>query len=166
MKVKDQTQEPMRKVAELIGDMRVCMMTSLKDRRLESRPMTPLVLEEDGVLWFLANGSSMQGVDMESINIAFSNESDASYVAMEGPVQIVDDRARKEDLWTAYAKPWYPDGPDTPDLVALKFMPRSVDSWDSPSSKVVRLFAMAASIAAAKPIGLGEHEQAQVSGAR
>lgn len=162
MKVKDQTQEPLRKVAELIGDMTVCMMASLKEGRIESRPMSPLVMEEDGAIWFLTHTSSMHGVDVDTVNVSFSNEPDASYVSLEGTVQVVTDRAHREALWTAYAKPWFPDGPDTPDLAALKFAPRTVDFWDSPSSKVVRLFAMAASVAAAKPIGLGDHERARV----
>jgi hypothetical protein len=35
--------------------------------------------------------------------------------------------------------------------------------WDSPGSKVVRALAMAASVVAGKPVGLGEHGSANVT---
>lgn len=157
MKVHDQTHPAMKKVADLIEDMTVCMITAVDEHHLASRPMSPILLDKDGALWFLTSASSMQGVRLESITAAFSNESDASYVSMEGHAYLLDDTPTKEHLWTSFAKPWFPDGPDSPDLRALKFVPRTVDFWDSPSSKVVRMFAVAASVIAGKPVGLGEH---------
>lgn len=158
MKVHDQSLPAMKKVADLIEDMTVCMITAVDGHHLASRPMSPILLDKDGALWFLTSASAMQGVRLESITVAFSNEPDASYVSMEGIAHLIDDTPTKEHLWTAFAKPWFPDGPESPDLRAMKFVPRTVDYWDSPSSKVVRLFAIAASVMSGKPVGLGEHE--------
>ena len=47
----------------------------------------------------------------------------------------------------------------SPELTLLKFVPESAEYWDAPHSKMVRMFAMAASVVAGKPIGLGEHEK-------
>ena len=56
-----------------------------------------------------------------------------------------------------FAKPWFPDGPDSSNLALLKFIPDRADYWDGPSSKMVRAFGMIASVIAGKPVGLGEH---------
>jgi general stress protein 26 len=62
-----------------------------------------------------------------------------------------------EDLWTPFARSWFPDGADSSNLALLKFVPHSAEFWDAPNSKMVRMLAMAASIVAAKPIGMGNH---------
>ena len=162
MKVQDQHHPDMKKVADLIDHAVVCMLTTARDGHLTSRPMSPLLLDQEGALWFLTSQDALGGLPLESVNVAFSNEADARYVSLEGHAELLDDPGRKQALWTAYAKPWFPDGPESSDLRVLKFVPRTVDYWSSPSSKVVRLFAMAASAVAGKPIGLGEREHVAV----
>jgi hypothetical protein len=39
-----------------------------------------------------------------------------------------------------------------------QIVPDMAEYWDAPNSKMVRSFAMAASVLAGKPIGLGEHD--------
>ena len=51
----------------------------------------------------------------------------------------------------------HPDGPDSPNLALLKFIPDTADYWDAPNSKMIRTFGVIASIVAGKPLGLGEH---------
>jgi hypothetical protein len=68
------------------------------------------------------------------------------------------DRVHIEWLWTPFAKPWFPDGPGSPNLALLKFAPDTGEYWGAPHSKMARMFAIAASIVAAKPVGLGEHD--------
>lgn len=40
--------------------------------------------------------------------------------------------------------------------------PHTAELRDSPNSRMVRLFAMAASVVAAKPIGMGQHGRLEV----
>jgi len=79
-------------------------------------------------------------------------------VSLSGHGELVHDRERIKMLWTSFAKPWFPEGPETPNLALLKFVPHSAEYWDAPSSRMVRLLAMAASAIAGKPIGMGEHD--------
>jgi general stress protein 26 len=78
---------------------------------------------------------------------------------MSGHGELTSDIEHIRRLWTPYAKPWFPQGPETPNLALLKFTPEAAETWDSPHSKAVRVLAMAASIFAAKPVGLGKHER-------
>ena len=97
------------------------------------------------------------------LNIAFSDEAQGTYVSISGHGEIVTDRARIESLWSVFARPWFPDGVDSSNLALLKVVPNVAEYWDAPNSKMVRMLAMAASIAAAKPIGMGDHGNLNVS---
>ena len=159
MKIKPQKTGELTKLGELIEDMSVAMLTTFNEAEdmLMSRPMSPQEMCEQGAIWFLTDPSSNKVKHLQVMNLGFSNESDSTYVSISGHGEIVDDRARIENLWTVFAKPWFPNGVDSSNLALLKFVPHSAEYWDAPNSKMVRMLAMAASIVAAKPIGMGEH---------
>jgi len=159
MKIMPQASGELTKLGELIEDMSVAMLTTFEDaeQALMSRPMAPLELCEKGAIWFLTDPSSNKVKHLQVMNLGFSNESESTYVSISGHGEIVTDRARIESLWTPFAKPWFPDGVNSSNLALLKFVPHSAEFWDAPNSKMVRMLAMAASIVAAKPIGMGDH---------
>lgn len=160
MKIHTQSTEELRKLGELIEDLDIAMLTFIDDSgALISQPMGPIEMDEDGNIWFFTDSTSEKAQHLEQLNLAFSGEPDGIYVSLSGSGELVTDQSRKEELWSPFVKPWFPEGPDSPTLALLKFVPHTAEYWDAPHSKVVRLFAMAASIVAARPIGLGDHER-------
>lgn len=160
MKIHSQITEERSKLAELIEDFDIAMLTFISaEGALISQPMGPIELDAEGNLWFFTDSHSEKVQHLDELNVAFSGESDGTYVSLSGSGELVNDHARKEELWSPFVKPWFPDGPDSPNLALLKFVPHTAEYWDAPHSRVVRLFAMAASIVASKPIGLGDHER-------
>lgn len=159
MNIKSQKTAELTKLGELIEDMSVAMLTTFNDAEgmLMSRPMSPIEMCEQGAIWFLTDPNSNKVKHLQVMNLGFSNESDSVYVSMSGHGEIVENRARIESLWTPFARPWFPDGVESSNLALLKFVPRTAEYWDSTHSKMVRMLAMAASVIAAKPIGMGEH---------
>jgi hypothetical protein len=53
--------------------------------------------------------------------------------------------------------PGFLQGKDSPNLALLAFFPHTAEYWDAPNSKMVRMLAMAASVVAGKPVGMGDH---------
>ena len=158
MNVKPQKTEELTQLGKLIEDLSVCMLTTVDDAEaLVSKPMSPQEMCEQGAIWFLTDPNTTKVQHLKSINLAFSNESEGTYVSISGHGEIVHDRQRIESLWTAFARPWFPEGAESSNLALLKFVPDSAEYWDAPHSKMVRMFAMAASIIAAKPVGMGDH---------
>lgn len=158
MNVKPQKTEELTQLGELIEDIPVCMLTTIDDTNaLVSKPMSPQEMCEQGAIWFLTDPNTTKVQHLKSINLAFSNESQGTYVSISGHGEIVHDQQRIESLWTAFARPWFPEGAESSNLALLKFVPDSAEYWDAPHSKMVRMFAMAASIIAAKPVGMGDH---------
>jgi general stress protein 26 len=158
MKIEKQYAPDLEKLGSLIEDSGVAMMTTMdEDDRLVSRPMSPLKMDSQGVLWFFVDANSNKTDQLDRVNLSFSDEDDSVYVSIAGHGVISDDRAQMRELWTPFMKPWFPDGVESPQLALLKVAPQTVEYWDSTHSKMVRMFAVAASVIAARPIGMGDH---------
>jgi len=162
MKTDTPNTETLKQLADLLEGMNVAMMTTPAEpgqSGLVSRPMAPLLLDATGAIWFYTDVHSAKTAALDAVNLAFSDEGNATYVSLSGHGELVHDRERIKALWTSFAKPWFPDGPDSPSLALLKFVPHTAEYWDAPSSRMVRMLAMAASAIAGKPIGLGDHDK-------
>ena len=122
-----------------------------------SRPMSPLKMDAYGALWFFTDVHSDKIQQIDRVNLSFSDEDASLYVSVAGHGIVSDDRVMMRQLWTPYMLPWFPDGVESPQLALLKVTPQTVEYWDSTHSKMVRMFATAASVIAARPIGMGEH---------
>ena len=158
MKTAPQTHPDLAHIAKMIDDIKFAMLTTIEaDGALASRPMTVLEMDADGALWFFTDLRSSKVEHLRVANLSFTDEAHGTYVSLSGRGEIDMDRAHIERLWTVFAKPWFPDGPDSPNLALLKFVPDAADYWDSPNSKMVRAFGVIASIVAGKPIAMGEH---------
>ncbi len=164
MNIETQNTAELTQLGQLIQDMTVCMLTTLDDENhLVAKPMSPQEMCGQGAIWFLTDPNTTKVQHLHSMNLAFSHEAKGTYVSISGHGEIVTDRARIDQLWSVFARPWFPEGVDSSNLALLKFVPQLAEYWDAPHSKMVRMFAMAVSIAAAKPIGMGEHGNLNVS---
>jgi general stress protein 26 len=158
VKIATQTSAELAHVAKLIEDIPIAMLTTLDaDGALASRPMTALEMDAQGALWFFIDVQSSKVDHLRAVNLSFTDRAHGAYVSLSGHGEIDSDRDRIKSLWTVFAKPWFPGGPDSDNLALLKFVPDSADYWDGPSSKMVRAFGMIASVIAGKPVAMGQH---------
>lgn len=158
MKTSTQTSADLAHVAKLIEGIPFAMLTTLEaDGALASRPMAALEMDAQGALWFFTDLRSSKVEHLRVANLSFTDTARATYVSLSGRGEIDTDRGRIHRLWTSLAKPWFPDGPESPNLAMLKFVPDAVDYWDGPNSKMVRAFGMLASVVAGRPVAVGEH---------
>ena len=129
-----------------------------------SRPMLPLWLDSDFALWFFTNLRSEKVKQRDAINLSFIDSTRATYVSLSGYGEIHTERAFINRLWTPFAKPWFPDGPESNHLALLKFVPEVADYWDSSHSKMLRVNLMAAPVAIKNLAPVSQHEtMAQLS---
>jgi general stress protein 26 len=159
MKIQPQNTQELAQLAKLIETIDVAMLTMRNGNgALRGRPMAPLEMDKQGALWFLIDQHSLDDDEQESVNLSFSDLPHSTYVSLSGRCEILFDRVRINELWTEFARPWFPNGPESNGIALLKFVPHSAEYWDAPNSKMVRMFAMAASIASGRPVGLGSHD--------
>lgn len=157
-------QENIKKLRELIKDIKVAMLTTVEDDgTLRSRPMVTQQFEFGGDLWFFtsANAPKVDEVKHDRhVNVSYAEPNDQKYVSVSGRAQIVRDRQKMEELWNPTYKAWFPQGLEDPNLGLLKVSVDQAEYWDSPSGAVVRLVGFVKSVVTGEPIGNpGENEK-------
>ena len=158
MNIETQNSPEMATLCKLIEPIPVAMLSNVDaDGALVSRPMAALEIDATGAVWFFVDLRSSRVEFLRVVNLSFVDGARGTYVSLSGRGEIRSDRSHVERLWTPMAKPWFPEGPASTNLALLKFVPQTAEYWDAPNSKMVRLFAMAASVVAGKPIGMGDH---------
>jgi general stress protein 26 len=158
MKMQTQNTPELQRLADLIETLPVAMLTTLDgDGALVSRPMSPLEMDADGALWFFTDIRSSKVEQIDTLNLSFADRDRGTYVSISGHGEVFANHTRAAELWTAMAKPWFPDGPESPNLALLKVVADAADYWDAPHGKMVRVLAMAVSIVTGEPIATGEH---------
>lgn len=155
-------QAEFEKLGELIKDIRIAMVTTVQvDGTLHTRPLAALKYDNDGQLWFYTAIDSAKVDEVSNdvrASVAFADTVADKYVAASGTADIVNDRRRIHDLWTTFAKPWFPKGPDDPNLALLRVHVERAEYWTS-TGKVAYLFNVAKTALTGKRSTLGENRK-------
>jgi general stress protein 26 len=142
-------------VAELVDRAKIAMLTTMTpDGQHVSRPMALQDAEFDGDLWFFAAAESPKVGEIGAnpqVNVSFANPKQNEWTSISGTAEVLVDKAKAEELWSAPLKAWFPDGPETPGLVLIKVHADTAEYWSGPSSKVVRLLGAARAAIARDP---------------
>jgi general stress protein 26 len=151
---------------DLIKDIKFGMFTTRHGNgHLHARPMTTQNsrLGDDAVLWFFMSRQGSAPADLladPNVCMVYADTHSDSYVSVSGTATLSDDRAKKEELWSPFAKAWFPDGIDDADLALVRLAITHADYWDVKASKLVQLWRMASAAVTGKPpTDMGEHER-------
>lgn len=134
--------DPVQRVAELIKDFRVAMLTTRNaEDRLVAHPLTVQEAEFDGDLWFLVSKTATFVDDLRAdAHAGISLSSNDAWVSLSGTARLVEDRAKVRELWNPTVEAWFTEGPDDPKVGLLKFTAQSAEYWDSPGGKLAAIF--------------------------
>ena len=158
-----ESNDPFHKLWSMIERHRFAMFATWEAPGvLRSRPMTLQEREFDGYLWFFAKGDSaiVQAIrNQPQVCLSFGNSAQAEFVAVAGSARVVTDVEQKKHLWNTPTQAWFPQGPESADVVLFQVTPDHGEYWDSSSSKLVQLFSIAKAVAkSSTPEELGEHQ--------
>lgn len=146
-------QESVERVRELINDIKVAMLTTIDaDGRMHGRPMYTQETEFDGDIWFATSKSSTLVAEITqnpAVLVQYANPESQRFVTIAGEAVLVDDQAKKDELWNAAMKMWFKGGATDPDLILLRIASHRADFWDSPAAPV-RWFQFLAGVATGK----------------
>ncbi|MDB5827463.1 MAG: ral stress protein [Variovorax sp.] len=158
------------KLFDLIKDTRFGMLTHRhSDGQLHSHPLTTQnkKVDEASTLYFFVpkDGDIARHVASDSsVNVAYANTDADSYVSVTGQASLLEDQAKKNELFNPAAKAWFPKGPSDPNVGLLAVKILDAEYWDVTDSKMVQLFKMAkAAMTGDTPKDLGEHKKLNVA---
>lgn len=154
----------------LIKDIKFGMLTHRHtDGQLHSAPVTTQNKADDegtALYFFISRKSEMAACLAKdgNVNVSYSHPGDDRYVSVSGHGAIVEDQTKKDYLFTALAKAWFPGGATDPDLALLQVSIGHAEYWNAKESKMVQLAKMAkAAITGQSPAKIGEHKELNLS---
>ena len=157
------------KLWSLIKDIRFAMFTTRHGNgHLHSRPMTTQnsKVDQDASLWFFMARSDELVADIGAdpvVNLVYADPGADSYVSVSGNAALVDDLAKKQQLWSKMNAAWFPAGPTDSNLALVEVKIVHANYWDVDDSKIVQLFKMATAAMTGKPpTTLGEHAEVRM----
>ncbi|MGZ5170351.1 MAG: pyridoxamine 5'-phosphate oxidase family protein [Burkholderiales bacterium] len=157
------SQEDYAKVHELVGEIKVAMMTTMDDGIMRSRPLQTLRFDAEGVLWFFTSQSSPKVTEAQAegweVNLSYAHPGKHHYVSISGRAELTRDRDQMKALWTKWVEVWFPKGIDDPDLALLRVQMEQAEYWDAPGSAIGRLYALTKALSTGDKSALGENEK-------
>ncbi|UTA70176.1 pyridoxamine 5'-phosphate oxidase family protein [Emticicia sp. 21SJ11W-3] len=141
-------------IREMVKDIKFAMLCTNDDNgHIRSRPMATQGMDEEGNIWFLTAKDSGKIDEIKSnahVCVCYSSPSDNTYVCIMGEAEQVDDQKKIDEFWTPFAKAWFPEGKDDPNLTLIRVMAHEAEYWDSASNKIIVGIKMLSSIVTGK----------------
>lgn len=144
MKVEKQKSEELARLASLVRQMKVGMLTTMEpDGSLRSRPLETLELDREGRLWFFTQAHSPKSAEVEAgdhqVNLSYADPRDEDFASISGTARVVRDRQKMQALWNSRLDAWFPRGLDDPDLALLEVRIDKAEYWDRPRHENVKV---------------------------
>ena len=133
--------DQMAKLIELTRDINITMFTTIdEDGHFVSRPMAQQLVDPDGDIWLFAERDS-RVVEQLTANphVGMTLSSSDTWISIDGSAEMVEDQAKKEELWNSWVEAWLPDGKTDPSVVLIKVDPHTAEYWDTPGGRVASL---------------------------
>ena len=147
------TQDEIAKLVELTKDIKIAMLTTVEeDGAFAARPMAQQEVEDDGSLYFFTERDSniVRNVAANPhVGVALSSAD--TWVSISGVARLVEDVAKKKQLWNAGVEAWLPQGPEDAGVVLIYVDSDSAEYWDTPGGRVASVFSFVKAKATGEP---------------
>ena len=130
----------LQKVAETLKDIDFVMLNShTEGGQIAGRPMSNnRDVDYDGDSWFFVDDASRTFADVSrDAKVTLTAQGDKGlfgkpplFLAIEGEVEIVRDKAAFAAHWTPELERWWPEGPESQGLALLKVRATRIHYWD------------------------------------
>ncbi len=161
MSEREHAESPHQRLAELVGGIRVAMMTTIgSDAEAHSRPMYTQSDPTGEDLWFLTDRRSGKVGEVmvnPHVLLNYADPGAHRFVSVWGTASVHEDHDKAKELWTAFAQGWFPEGPRDPNLVLIRVRPERAEYWDGPGMISYSLSLLKALISGTRIEPKGEH---------
>jgi general stress protein 26 len=127
------SQADTRRIAKLISDIDICMFVTRADGQVRGRPMSNNGnVEYDGDSWFFSYRDTPKVQEIEAdpaVELAYVATEKGTWVSIEGTAEVVEDDAKKKELWEKSLEQWFKTGPEDDEVILLKVSAKRVHAW-------------------------------------
>lgn len=144
-----QSNGDLARLAELIKDIRVAMMTTFPrtgsghfchTRPMYTQKVDPLAFF--GELFFLADAHSGKVDEIsheDRVLLTYADPPRNRYIAILGRASAERNPVKVKELWNVMLKTWWPAGPEDPNISVVRVDIESAEYWDGPSNALFTL---------------------------
>lgn len=155
-------EEAKEKLKNLVDDIKIAMMvTGPAINDFSAVPMTTKKVDNEGNIWFLSGRSSEHNkriLEDHRVQLLYSDPSGMEFISVSGKANISEDREIIKDLFDKPMQAWF-DGPEDPELTAIKFSPEEAHFWDSQENKYKTLYKLGIAALTGDKKDIGESGQ-------
>ncbi|GAA4869084.1 pyridoxamine 5'-phosphate oxidase family protein [Luteimonas vadosa] len=120
-------------VAEAMGRIDICMMQTVGEHGVNTRPMSNNgEVEYDGDNWFFSRSDSTKNEEIaldDRVQLTFADRDGMNFISVWGQGEIVDDTAMKKKLWQKDLERWFENGPEDPAVSLIKVSAQRIQTW-------------------------------------
>lgn len=125
--------EHTREIAQMLKTIDICMLVTRTDGTVRGRPMSNNgKVEFDGDSWFFSyrdSGKVREIADDPAVELAYIATDQGTWISVEGTAEMVEDDARKRELWDDGLAEWFTEGPDDDRVVLVKVSADRIHGW-------------------------------------
>lgn len=124
---------------ELLESFDTAMLLTRHAEKEHARPMAIAAVEGESTLWFVTADTSAKTAEIrKDPRVAATLQSSRRFVALSGHAELVDDRAKLNELWKPGWKVWFPNGKEDPNIRLIRVTVNDVEYWDNAGTKGIR----------------------------
>jgi general stress protein 26 len=149
--------DALEKLRELLANFPIATMVTVEPGgAITARPIGVVGDHDafDGQLWFITDKRSrkVQAIGAGATTfLIFEDHGKGAYLHLTGRAQVVEDRARLEELYTPVQRTWFPDGLDDPHMTLVRFDASQGEYWDQHNGMLRLLAAFTKSMVTGSP---------------
>jgi len=130
--------EMIQKFCNALESDRTMMLGLQGNEDVHPRPMTAMVENDSGPIWFFtASDTEIPQALRSSAGRAvatFASKGHELFATVHGGVCVDNDRFKIDELWNAYVAAWFEGGKDDPKVTLLRLDPEYAEIWLDESS--------------------------------
>ena len=144
--------DPTRRLIEIARSFHTAMVvTSHPEGGSHARPMGIARVGDNGDIWFATNAGAGKVDEIAADSeVAVIMQGKLRYVSLSGRANVITDVSLAKRLWHETWRPWFPGGPEDPDLVLLHVHTVRGEYWDLTGTRGLRYVVEAVKHAAAR----------------
>jgi general stress protein 26 len=159
-------EEAKKKLKEMAEGIDFCMFcTKLGHFPFDSVPMSTREVDKDGNIWFMSKLTSDKNkaiMEDNRVQLLYALPGKSHFLSVSGRAKVLKDEEKTEELWTNFAKAWFTEGKNDPELTLLKVEPESAHYWDTKHGKMIAMVIYATAAITGKEFDDGVEGQIKV----
>lgn len=112
-----------------------CLLaTTDDDGGIDARVLQPFPPDAEYTVWLGTSPASRKAGQLRRdsrATLVYEDDVRSACVVLVGTVTLVDDLAERRRRFSPFWRAFWPDGPEGPDFVLLRFAPSRIEVWDA-----------------------------------